>query len=65
MASPQGREHPPQRGGLQKQRSPLPAEPLSPGAYLTVRQEAGTQVRMTCSAVGAAPALPGTLQTPQ
>lgn len=33
--------------------------------YLTVRQEAGTSVRMTCSGVGAAPVLPGTLQTPQ
>ena len=65
IASPRGQEHPPQWGGLQRQQSPLLAKLCSPSTYLTVRQEAGTLVRMTCSGVGAAPVLPGTLQTPQ
>lgn len=64
-ASPWGREQPPQWGGLQRQQGPLLTELRSPSTYLTVRQEAGTLVRMTCSGVGAAPVLPGTLQTPQ
>lgn len=45
--------------------STAPQELSFPGTHLTVRQEAGTSVRMTCSGLGAAPALPGTLQTPQ
>lgn len=44
---------------------PAPCKMHYPSTYLTVRQEAGTLVRMTCSGVGAAPILPGTLQTPQ
>lgn len=65
MASPWGWEQPPQQEGLQRQQSPLLTKLHSPSAYLTVRQEAGTLVRMTCSGVGVAPVLPDTLQTPQ